>query len=275
MRWTAGGRSADLEDQRGSGGGGGLPVGKLGIGGALLVGLLSLVFGRNLFVGGGSGRPIDDAAEEQQVQFVSFVLDDTQKTWDTLLPKQTGKPYRHAKLVLFRDAVQTRCGFTESAVGPFYCPPDEKVYIDLSFYQALKKQLGAPGDFAQAYVIAHEIGHHVQNILGTDDQIRSLQRGQSKTDRNKLSVRLELQADCYAGVWAHATQERKLLEDGDIEEAMNAAAKIGDDALQRAGSGHVNPETWTHGSSEMRTRWFKRGLDTGDVRQCDTLKEPV
>jgi len=245
----------------------------MGIGGVIIVGLLSLVLGRNLFTGGGGspGKPVDDASEEKEVQFVSFVLDDTQKTWTDVLPKQTNTPYRHAKLVLFRDAVQTHCGFTESAVGPLYCPHDEKVYIDLSFYRALKEKLGAPGDFAQAYVIAHEIGHHVQNILGIDDKVRSLQHGASKRDQNQMSVRLELQADCFAGVWAHSTSERKILEDGDIEEAMNAAQQIGDDALQKAGSGHVNPESWTHGSSAMRMRWFKRGLDSGEVKQCDTL----
>ncbi|NUP05722.1 MAG: zinc metallopeptidase [Polyangiaceae bacterium] len=280
MRWTPGGRSADLIDMRGSSGrrqgGGGLPIGKLGIGGTIIIGLLSLVLGRNLLSGDGSQQvasPVDDASEERQVQFVSFVLDDAQKTWSEQLEKQTGTPYRRAKLVLFRDGVASACGFAESAVGPFYCPPDEKVFVDLSFFRDLKDRLGAPGDFAQAYVIAHELGHHVQNVLGTDDKMRSLQRGKSKREQNELSVRLELQADCLAGVWAHSTGQRDLLEKGDIEEAMDAAAAVGDDRLQKMGTGHVQPETWTHGSSAMRMKWFNRGLETGQVSACDTFRE--
>ncbi|NUP09008.1 MAG: zinc metallopeptidase [Polyangiaceae bacterium] len=276
MRWQRGGRSEDLIDQRGAPaggrGGGGIPVGKLGIGGIVIVGLLSVILGKNLFVGGGGpGGPVDDAAEEEQVEFVSSILDDNQALWGSELGRQTGKPYRKAKLVLFRDGVDSACGFAESAVGPFYCPPDEKVFLDLSFFRALGKKLGAPGDFAQAYVIAHEIGHHVQNVLGTDEEMRSLQSGKSKADQNKLSVRLELQADCYAGVWAHSTKKRDLLEKGDVEEAIGAAIAVGDDQLQKMGGGHVNPEKWTHGSSAMRKRWFSRGLETGDVKSCDTF----
>lgn len=231
------------------------------------------MFGRNLFTSGGGGQatPIDDPAEEKQVQFVSFVLDDAQKMWTDKLPSQAGTPYRRAKLVLFRDSVSTACGSAQSAVGPFYCPGDEKVYIDLSFYEALQKKLGAPGDFAQAYVIAHEIGHHVQNVLGTSSKVHRDQRGKSETAANQLSVRLELQADCYAGVWAHSTNQRDLLEQGDIKEAMDAAAAVGDDRLQKMGRGHVNPDSFTHGSSESRMKWFNRGYESGDMRSCDTF----
>jgi predicted metalloprotease len=203
------------------------------------------------------------------VEFVSFVLDDAQKTW-TQLFQQKGADYRHAKLVLFRDATRSGCGLGQSAMGPFYCPNDQRVYIDLSFYEELRQRFGAPGDFAQAYVITHEIGHHVQHLLGTDRKLQEASEGEQQGE-NGLSVRLELQADCYAGIWAHSTEQRSLLEAGDIDEALKAASRIGDDALQKQSTGTVRPETFTHGSSEQRVRWFKRGYQTGDLAACDTF----
>jgi predicted metalloprotease len=203
------------------------------------------------------------------VQFVSFVLDNTQATWAATLPRM-GAQYHDAKLVLFRDITQSGCGTAQATMGPFYCPLDEKVYVDLGFYDELRKRLGADGDFAQAYVIAHELGHHVQHILGMDQRVRQAQE-QNPDIANQLSVRLELQADCYAGVWAHETNEQRLLENGDLEEAMNAAAAVGDDRLQRAATGRVNAESFTHGSSEQRMTWFRRGLQNGDPKSCDTF----
>jgi predicted metalloprotease len=248
MRWTPGGTSDDIEDRRDEGGGGGgFNFGGLhiGIGGLLLIGVLSLIFKTNLFTlfsGGGPARPgpaavsrpdpAKDAAEKPLVQFFSFVLDDTQKTWEQVLPEQPGTPYRHAKLVLFRDSTYSGCGGAESATGPFYCPEDEKVYIDLSFYDELKRRFGAPGEFAQAYVLAHEIGHHVQKILGIEGKVRHLQE-QSPGATNPLSVKLELQADCLAGVWAHSTQQRGLLDPSDVQSALGAAAAVGDDLFRR------------------------------------------
>lgn len=276
MKWTEGGTSSDVEDRRGMGGTGL----KVGLGGTIVIGLLSVVFGRNLFndlgvkpstsPGAAQQAPAKDSPEQQkQVQFVSFVLDDVQNTWTRELPK-AGHPYQRAKLVLFTDSVRSGCGNAESAMGPFYCPTDAKVYIDLGFYNQLKTRFGAPGDFAQAYVIAHEIGHHVQNLLGTDDKMRAAQRNNPR-QANELSVRLELQADCYAGIWAHSTQQRQILEAGDIEEGINAAAAVGDDRIQKRGGGRVNPESWTHGSSAQRTEWFKRGFESGKVESCDTF----
>jgi predicted metalloprotease len=274
MRWDATHQSSNVEDQRGRSSGGGLPIGKMGIGGTIILAVLSLVFGRNLIGSRGvteTRREADPIEDDKLVHFVGFVLDDAQDNWRTVLPAQTRKPYRDAKLVLFTDDVRSGCGYAESAMGPFYCPVDEKVYVDLGFYRELKAKLGAPGDFAQAYVIAHEIGHHVQNILGTDARMREEQQGRSKTDQNELSVMLELQADCFAGIWAKSTDKRDLLEQGDIEEAMNAAAAVGDDRLQKSAGGRVNPEKWTHGSSAMRSRWFHRGFDSGQIDQCDTF----
>jgi uncharacterized protein len=276
MRWTPGGRSPDIEDRRGSGGFGRMGAG-LGVGGGLVALILSLIFGGNIFGGGGgttttSGgelAPADSAREEPMVQFVSFVLDNVQQTWTKILPRM-GARYHDAKLVLFRDLTESGCGTAQSVAGPFYCPMDEKVYIDLGFYNELRQKLGAPGDFAQAYVIAHELGHHVQHLLGTEQRVRQLQE-RNPDAVNELSVRLELQADCYAGVWAHATSEQRILEQGDIEEGLNAAAAVGDDRLQRMSTGRVNAETFTHGSSEQRTRWFKRGLANGDPQECDTF----
>jgi predicted metalloprotease len=209
-------------------------------------------------------------AEQTMVQFVSFVLDDAQKAWTQLFQHQN-QPYARAKLVLFRDATRSGCGLGQAAMGPFYCPSDRKVYIDLSFYEELRQRFGAPGDFAQAYVIAHEIGHNVQHLLGTDQRVHGAPE-QEQTGANGLSVRLELQADCYAGLWAHTTEQRQLLEAGDIDEALKAASVIGDDALQRQGQGAVRPETFTHGSSEQRVRWFKRGYESGDPAACDTFE---
>ena len=272
MRWTPGGESSNVEDQRG-GGGGGLPIGKMGIGGTVILLVLSLLFRRNLFqlVGSDSNAGPAPGEDKELVQFVSFVLDDTQSNWKKVLPAQTGTAYEDAKLVLFTDSVRSGCGYAESAMGPFYCPTDRKVYIDLGFYRALKEKMGAPGDFAQAYVIAHEIGHHVQNLLGTERSMAEKRSQMSKGQANELSVRIELQADCYAGVWAFSTSERKLLDQGDVEEAMTAAAAVGDDRLQQSAGGAVNPEKWTHGSSAMRTRWFKRGMAAGKISDCDTF----
>jgi hypothetical protein len=255
----------------------------LGIGGALILLVLSLVFRQNFFalLGGGGGpspnapvarhaNPARDQQEQPLVQFVSFVLDDTQKTWEQVLPEQAGRPYRHAKLVLFRNYTQSGCGGAQSATGPFYCPQDEKVYIDLGFYDELRQRFGAPGQFAQAYVLAHEIGHHVQKILGTEARVQRMNQGNRRLD-NALSVKVELQADCYAGVWAHSTQQRNLLEQGDIPSALGAAAAVGDDRLQRMSTGHVTPDSFTHGSSAQRMHWFQQGFDSGSIAACNTF----
>jgi len=287
MKWTPGGESQDIEDRRdeGGSGGGGFQFGgmHLGIGGALILLVLSLVFKQNFFalLGGGGGgspnapvarrpNPARDQREQPLVQFVSFVLDDTQKTWEQILPQQAGKPYRHAKLVLFRNYTQSGCGGAESATGPFYCPQDEKVYIDLGFYDELKQRFGAPGEFAQAYVLAHEIGHHIQKIVGTEARVRQMNQGNRRMD-NALSVKVELQADCYAGVWAHSTQQRNLLEQGDIQSALGAAAAVGDDRLQKMSTGHVAPDSFTHGSSAQRMHWFQQGFDSGSIAACNTF----
>jgi predicted metalloprotease len=258
---------------------------RLGLGGLVLLFILSLIFKQNFFalLGGGgapsigstvSGPPntAKDEAEKPLVQFVSFVLDDTQKTWEQLLPEQAGVPYRHAKLVLFRDYTQSGCGGAESATGPFYCPGDEKVYIDLGFYDELKQRFGAPGEFAQAYVLAHEIGHHVQKLTGVERQVRQLQQS-SPQSGNRLSVMMELQADCLAGVWAHSTQQRGLLERADVESALGAAAAVGDDHIQKMTRGRVQPETFTHGSSEQRMHWFTQGLNSGSIAGCNTFAQ--
>lgn len=286
MRWTPGSSSADLEDERGSSGGGGggfggFGGGKLGIGGFIVVLLLSLVFHRNFFalLGGGgapAGAPASQAApvqetqeEKDQVEFVKFVMNDVQDTWEKTFA-QNGKTYRHAKLVLFRDSYPSGCGYAQSAMGPFYCPADEKVYIDLAFYKELKDRFGASGDFAQAYVIAHEFGHHVQNLLGISGKVEQAQQAHSGQAK-PLSVKLELQADCLAGVWAHSTDQRKLLQEGDIDEALNAASAVGDDRIQKETTGRVNPESWTHGSAAQRSHWFKTGFDSGKIESCDTF----
>ena len=211
------------------------------------------------------------AEEDQLAEFVSVVLADTEDTWNRIFPQEFGGRYQEPQLVLFTGAVQSACGTASSAVGPFYCPADQQVYIDLDFYRSLKNQLGAPGDFAQAYVIAHEVGHHIQNLLGISDQVRAAQRRMGQTEANRLSVAQELQADCLAGVWANRADRRGLLEAGDIQEATNAAAQIGDDTLQRNQRGYVTPDSFTHGTSAQRVEWFTRGFQSGDVDQCDTF----
>ena len=283
MKWTPEGESQDIEDRRdeGGSGGGGFQFGgmHIGLGGAILLLVLSLLFKQNFFalIGGGGATPVatrpnpaKTEAERPLVQFVSFVLDDTQKTWEQVFPRQTGKQYRHAKLVLFRNYTRSGCGAAESATGPFYCPEDEKVYIDLGFYDELKQRFGAPGEFAQAYVLAHEVGHHVQKLVGIEAKVRQLQE-QNPHQQNALSVRMELQADCLAGVWARTTQERGLLESGDVESALGAAAAVGDDRLQKMATGHVRPETFTHGSSQQRMNWLRKGLDNGSIAACNTF----
>jgi len=284
VRWTPGGISSDIDDARGSSGGFGgfgLGGGSLGCGGVILLLVLSLLFHRNFFALFDNSQtpaprqqvnqPVQESPQEhKELQFVSFVLDDVQSTWDKLLPEQTQTQYHHARLTPFRDEVRSGCGFASAASGPFYCPEDEHVYIDLSFYDELRSRFGAPGDFAQAYVIGHEVGHHVQNILGISDKVHdAMQSGSSRS--NDLSVKLELQADCFAGVWAHSTQQRGLLEAGDVDEAMNAAAAVGDDRIQRMAGRRVNPEKWTHGSAAERSTWFRRGFDSGQISSCDTF----
>jgi uncharacterized protein len=288
MRWTPGGSSDDIEDRRDEGGGRGFsPMGfggrGMGIGGLLLLGVLSIVFKTNLLPlagifgdGGGApavSRPADPqrtAAEQPTVEFVKFVLNDAQDTW-TQIFAQSGERYPHAKLVLFRDYIQSACGMAESASGPFYCPGDQMVYIDLSFFDELKQKFGAPGEFAQAYVLAHELGHHVQNLLGIERKVRSLQR-QNPGAEKQLSVRLELQADCLAGVWGHSTAQRNILEPGEAEQGLRAAAAIGDDRLQRMAGRAVSPDSFTHGSSEQRVYWLRRGLEQGTIDACDTFR---
>jgi predicted metalloprotease len=302
MKWTPGGESQDIEDRRddsgGGDGGGGFQFGgaHIGIGGAILLLVLSFVFHANFFAllsGGGApnrgpgvgpspavngprspGQPhtARDEAEKPEVQFVSFVLDDTQRTWTTLLPDQSGKPYRHAHLVLYRNSTYSGCGGARAATGPFYCPEDEKVYLDLEFFDELKRRFGAPGEFAQAYVIAHELGHHIQKILGIEQKVSRLQQ-QDPRQQNPLSVRLELQADCFAGIWAHSTQQRGLVDQADIQSALGAAAAVGDDRLQRMSTGHVSPETFTHGTSDERMSWFRKGFDTGSIAACNTFAQ--
>jgi hypothetical protein len=286
MRWTEGGSGADIEDRRGSSGGGfgfgGAPV---GIGGAIVLLVLSLLFHRNFFAlfSGGSQQvapsrtavqapPASQTPEERkEVELVKFVLNDTQSTWDQLLPQQANVPYHHAKLVLFRDSTSTGCGYAQSATGPFYCPEDERVYIDLAFYDELRQRFGAPGDFAQAYVIAHEIGHHVQKLLGIEEKAQQLMH-QDPDNAKHYSVELELQADCFAGVWGHSTQQRDILESGDVEAGLNAAAAVGDDRLQRMAGRSVNPDSFTHGSSQQRVAWFRRGFDSGQLSSCNTFR---
>ncbi|MDE2598655.1 MAG: neutral zinc metallopeptidase [Rhodocyclaceae bacterium] len=285
MRWDGNRESDNVEDRRGSGGG--MPMlggGRLGLG-TLAIALVGwLVFDINPLtlldaMSGGSGQGQVQSgpahrppADDQMAKFVSVVLADTEDVWRDIFSKQ-GAQYRDPHLVLFSGATSTACGTGQSAMGPFYCPADEKVYIDLGFYQTMKTRLGAPGDFAQAYVIAHEVGHHVQNLLGISDKVQNLRRHASEKEANALSVKLELQADCFAGVWAyHAQEARKILESGDVEEALNAASQIGDDTLQRSAGRAVVPDSFTHGSGKQRVRWFREGIDSGDVRRCNTFK---
>ena len=285
MKWTPGDRS-NVEDLRGRSGGG-MRMGGIGLGGLLIVLLLTWFTGVDfLSLIGGDGAPIPDTApttggpvasspgEEKMVDFVDAVMEDAQGLWSGLL----GNRYRKTTTRLFRDAIESGCGFAQSATGPFYCPADQRVYLDLGFFSELKSRFGAPGDFAQAYVLTHELGHHVQALIGVESQVRQMQ--QARPDqRNALSVRMELQADCFAGVWGHhaaqpgrAQQGRVELEPGDMEEGLNAAASIGDDRLQRMAGGRVAPDRFTHGTSEQRVTWFRRGFDSGDPRACETFQ---
>ena len=279
MRWGAGRRSENVEDRRG------MPISRGivggGIGTVILV-VAALYFGIDPTVilqqMPNGGTPAVTTQQHQKpgadpmADFVSVVLADTEDTWKDIF-RRYGRTYQEPTLVLFTDAVQSACGFADAAVGPFYCPRDHRVYIDLRFYQDLKERFKAPGDFAQAYVIAHEVGHHVQNLLGTTEKVQTAQSRSSRVEANRLSVRVELQADCFAGVWAyHANKARKILEEGDLEEALRAASAIGDDRLQRQTRGTVVPDSFTHGTSDQRVRWFRRGIETGDLDQCNTFK---
>ncbi len=282
MRWKGGRRSSHVEDRRGtrvSGGGvfkGGIGTVVIALGLAYFLGIdPRIVFQLQDAVAPSSTATTTDyqpsAREQQQADFVSVVLADTEDTWKAIF-SQAGYQYEEPNLVLFSGRVDSACGLASAAMGPFYCPADKKVYIDLAFFDDLKKRHGADGDFAQAYVIAHEVGHHVQNLLGTSTEVRKAQRGLGKSAANELSVKLELQADCFAGLWGnHADRSRDILERGDIEEALNAASAIGDDRLQKQAQGYVVPESFTHGSSAQRVRWFKQGITTGDVGDCDTF----
>jgi predicted metalloprotease len=291
MRWRQGRRSDNVEDRRGQRmpmGGGGL---RLGGGGLILMLLVLWFLGADpmtllsMLAGGGGdvtqvdpygGRtgapaPLPGGPQDEQAEFVSVVLADTEDTWDEIFAA-SGQRYAPPKLVLFTDIVRSACGTAQSAMGPFYCPLDQKVYIDLGFYRDLQQRFKAPGDFAQAYVIAHEVGHHIQTLLGISQQVQERRERMSQAQGNALSVRLELQADCFAGVWAnHAHRTRQILEEGDVEEGLNAAAAIGDDRIQRRTQGTVVPESFTHGSSEQRVTWFRRGLETGRMDACDTF----
>lgn len=287
MRWTTGDRS-NIEDARGRSGfgGGGLRV---GIGGLILLALISWATGTNFLsllsgVGdapsesvGASGPVTSSPGEERQVDFVDAVMKDVQETWARLLPDR----YQPTRAVLFRDSIQSACGFAESATGPFYCPADSLVYLDLGFFDELQSRFGAPGDFARAYVLAHEVGHHIQRITGIESRTRNMRESQPRA-ANAISVRVELQADCFAGVWGHAASQpgrgaagKVELEAGDVEEGLAAAAAIGDDRLQRMSTGHVMPDRFTHGSSAQRVEWFRRGLESGNPNACDTFATPT
>jgi predicted metalloprotease len=298
MRWKTGRRSENIEDRRDDGGLGGFPgggmhraripvrMGRKGVGGGLgtiVLVLALLYFGVDptVLVDGGGTRLAPDprpqvsapvgGSSDELAQFVSVVLADTEDTWHAIF-REGGEAYREPTLVLYTGMTSSACGFGQAAMGPFYCPADEKVYIDLAFYDEMRSRFGAPGDFAQAYVIAHEVGHHVQNLLGISDQVQAKRRVSGETEGNQLSVRLELQADCLAGVWAHhADRARNILEPGDLEEALTAAAAIGDDRLQKQARGRVAPDSFTHGSSEQRVRWFRRGMEEGRLSACDTF----
>jgi len=283
MRIEDGRESDNVEDRRGQGGGlgGGMRRGgTIGIG-TIVLALVAMYFGvdPSFLLQGGSQAPVEQTAPagkppagDTEARFVSQVLADTEDTWRELFRK-SGRQYQDPKLVLFTGATPTACGTGQSAMGPFYCPADQKVYIDLAFYRDLRERFRAPGEMAQAYVIAHEVGHHVQNLLGIADRVRQLQsQARDQTRANALSVRMELQADCFAGIWANqANRTRQILEQGDLEAALTAAAAIGDDRLQKQSQGYVVPESFTHGTSEQRIRWFRRGYETGDIRQCDTF----
>ena len=289
MRWQGQRESENVEDARGGGGGRGfgLPIGGRGlsIGGIVVALLASWVLGINPLtllgvLEGGGGAPTQAPAADSHdpdpaYRFIKVVLADTEDVWSAYF-QRSGQQYAMPKLRVFRGREPTACGTGEAAMGPFYCPADQKVYIDLGFYDTLRERLGAPGDFAQAYVIAHEVGHHLQNLMGTTEKLDRARGRVSEREMNAMSVRLELQADCYAGVWANLSQRSKgWLEQGDIEEGLNAASQIGDDTLQKRGRGTVVPESFTHGTSAQRVRWFKRGLEAGDLKSCDTFGNPT
>jgi uncharacterized protein len=274
MRWMGRQQSGNVEDRRGMGGR--LAIGG-GIGGVIVL-VLSLLLGENPLNYVNTGQPATTQQQgelsDEQSQFVAVVLKDTEDVWHQLFTNQLGKEYSEPGLVLFSGNDQSGCGFASAATGPFYCPMDQKVYIDLTFYDDLQNRLDAPGDFAMAYVVAHEVGHHVQNLLGISDKVQQEQQRVSKTEANQLSVKLELQADFLAGVWAyHAQQMKNILEEGDIEEALNAANAIGDDRLQKQAQGYVVPDAFTHGTSKQRMYWFKKGFETGDVNLGNTFGE--
>ncbi|MEX8517616.1 MAG: neutral zinc metallopeptidase [Leptothrix sp. (in: b-proteobacteria)] len=293
MKWEGQRESDNVEDRRddaggGDGGGGGVPIGGVGLGTVVIALLAGWVFGINpltvlglLNNNGGNApavsqphtpRPPHAAPQDQSARFVSTVLASTEDVWDQVF-RASGGQYRKPVLVLYRGVTHTACGKGQAAMGPFYCPGDAKVYLDLDFFDVMRKRLGAPGDFAQAYVVAHEVGHHVQHLLGATDKVDRLRGRVSAAQANAMSVRLELQADCYAGIWAHnAQQGRQWLEAGDLEEALNAASQIGDDTLQRNAGAAVAPESFTHGTSAQRVRWFKRGFDSGALAQCNTFE---
>ncbi|MBW4481590.1 MAG: zinc metallopeptidase [Tildeniella torsiva UHER 1998/13D] len=277
MKWQSSRRSINIDDRRGMPGGG-AAIGGLG---SLLLALVVALLGGDpsvVFEGGGEGNPYESAPQasseesDRTADFVAAVLGETEDTWNSIFQSEFGAQYQEPSLVLYSGATQSACGTGRAAMGPFYCPADQKVYLDTSFFRDLQVNLGAPGDFAQAYVIAHEVGHHVQNLLGVSSQVQRAQQRLNSTQANELSVRLELQADCFAGVWANRTQRsREILEEGDIEEALTAASQIGDDRLQMEAQGYVTPDSFTHGSSQQRAEWFYRGIETGDINQCNTF----
>jgi uncharacterized protein len=287
MKWEGQRQSENVEDRRGEGGGGGFRIGGgrgIGIGTIIIAVLASWIFGINPLtvlgvLGGGGPATVAPSrapaqkppSNDEMAAFVSTVLGDTESVWGAVM-RNAGQQYREPKLVLFRGAVGTACGTGQAAMGPFYCPGDQKVYLDMGFFETLRTRMGAPGDFAQAYVVAHEVGHHVQNLLGITGKVDGMRGRVSEQQMNALSVRVELQADCFAGVWANHSQKSKgWLDRADLEEGLNAAAQIGDDNLQRKSQGTVVPESFTHGSSQQRVTWFRRGLETGNINQCNTF----
>jgi uncharacterized protein len=290
MKWEGERQSSNVEDRRGASGGlGGMMGGRrggIGIGTIVIAFIAAWLFGINpmtvmSLLGGGGGSMVSappaaqgkrGPVEDEMGRFVSTVLASTEDVWKTQAPQQIGMQYREPGLVLFSDRTPTACGTGSTASGPFYCPGDQKVYIDLRFFETLRSRMGAPGDAAQAYVIAHEVGHHVQNLMGIMRKVDQLRPRMSEAENNAISVRVELQADCFAGVWAHHSQKAKgWFEQGDLEEALNAAAAVGDDKLQREAQGYVRPDAFTHGTSKQRATWFRQGLQTGDAKQCDTF----
>lgn len=284
MRWRSSRRSTNVEDRRGGGVG---RVGRAAGGGGIgivLIALVAMFFGVDPGLilglsGGTQAPPIQQTSappgNDEAAQFVAAVLAETEDTWRPIFEEQLGMTYREPALVLFDRQVNSACGMATAATGPFYCPGDQKVYLDLSFFNELSTRFGAPGDFAQAYVIAHEVGHHVQTLLGISEQVQSARQRSSEVEANRLSVMMELQADCFSGVWARTAHEaRGILERGDIEEGLGAASAIGDDRLQRQARGYVTPDSFTHGTSEQRVRWFTTGLQTGDINSCNTFQAP-